>query len=186
MFDKLWFDFSNQHEQIWLSEDEDSPANARKMISSPKTILTAVRNSHGVQVVRILSRECKWTSRYPIDNILPEICALHFAGYRRRLVGLADNARPYASPRGKQYTEDHSVRTAPHLSYSPDLAPSDFFLLAYLKRALRGSEFQSMEELLEAGVRILSAIPTGPLIGIFHEWTKRFEVCIHKDGEYVE
>jgi hypothetical protein len=42
MFDKPWFDFSNQPEQIWLSEDEDSPGNARKMISSPKTMLTAV------------------------------------------------------------------------------------------------------------------------------------------------
>jgi hypothetical protein len=84
-----------------------------------------------------------------------------------------DNARPHVSTSVKQYMEDHSLRTAPYLLYFPDLAPSDFFLFDAVKRTFQRSEFQSVEELLEAVVLILNAIPTDILIGTFHQWMKR-------------
>jgi hypothetical protein len=40
--DEAWFYFSNQHEQIWLPDQEDPPTIQRQMISSPKTMLTVV------------------------------------------------------------------------------------------------------------------------------------------------
>jgi histone-lysine N-methyltransferase SETMAR len=184
--DEGWFDFSNQHEQIWLPEDEDPPTNAWLMISSPKTMLTVVRNPHGFHVVKVLPRGCKWTNQYDIDNILPEICALHFAGDRRKLFVHADNARSHVPTRLKQHMEDHSLRTASHPPYSSDLAPSDFFLFGYHKRTLQRSEFQSVEDLLEAVVRILNATSTDTLIGKFHEWIKRLQACIENDRDYVE
>jgi hypothetical protein len=82
--------------------------------------------------------------------------------------------------------EEHGLRTAPHPSYSPHLAPSDFFLFGYVKRALQGSEFQTVEELLAAVVGILDAIPTETLISTFHEWIRKLQTCIDTDGEYVE
>jgi hypothetical protein len=41
---------------------------------------------------------------------------------------------------------------APHPHYSPDLAPSDFFLFGYVKERLKGMVFLSYEELLD-GIR---------------------------------
>ncbi len=38
----------------------------------------------------------------------------------------------------------------PHPAYSPDLAPSDFWLFHRLKRNLRGVSFPSLEHLKEA------------------------------------
>jgi hypothetical protein len=98
------------------------------MIGSPKTTLTLVWNPHGFQAVQALPRGCQWTSQYEIGNILPEICALHFAGDRRRLVLHADDPVPHVSTRVKPHLEDISLRTALHPSYSPDRAPSNFFL----------------------------------------------------------
>jgi hypothetical protein len=49
------------------------------MISSPTTMLPIGWNPHGFHVVKVLPRGCKWISQYYIDDILPEICALHFA-----------------------------------------------------------------------------------------------------------
>ena len=184
--DEAWFYFVNQHEQIWLPEDEDPPTIARPMISSAKTMLTVVWNPHGFHVVKVLPKGCKWTSQYYIENILPEICALRVAGDRRRLVVHADNARPHVSRKVKEYLEGQSLRTAPHPPYSPDLAPSDFFLFGDVKRMLQGSEFQATEELLEAVVAILNAIPAETLIGTFHEWMNRLQTCIDTGGEYVE
>jgi hypothetical protein len=105
---------------------------------------------------------------------------------RRRLVVHVDNAGPHLSTRVKQYFEDHSLRTALYPFYSPDLAPTGFFLFGYRTMTLQGSEFESAEELLEAVVRILNAIPTNTLIGTFHQWIKRFQAYLDNDGEYVE
>jgi hypothetical protein len=110
-----------------------SPTNARPTIDSPKTMLTVVWNPHGFHVIKALPIGCKWTSRYHIDNSLPEICALHIAGDRRKLVIHADNATPQVSTRVKLSREEHGLRMALHPPYSRDLAPSDFFLFVYVR-----------------------------------------------------
>jgi hypothetical protein len=38
----------------------------------------------------------------------------------------ADNARPHRAKMVAQFVDHNSLRWAPHSSYSPDLAPSDF------------------------------------------------------------
>jgi hypothetical protein len=184
--DESWFYFSNQHEQISLPKDEDPPTNAQPMISSPKTMLSVVCNPHGFHVIGVLPKGCKYTSQSSIDNILAEICALHTAGDRNKLVIHADDARAHVSARVKQDMEEHGLRTAPHPSYSPVLAPSAFFLFGYVKRAIQGSEFQTVEELLAAVVGILNAVPAETLISAFHKWIRRPQTCIDTDGEYVE
>jgi histone-lysine N-methyltransferase SETMAR len=107
------------------------------MISSPKTMLTVVWNPDGFHVIKVLPRGWKLTSQYYIDNILSEICALHIAGDRNKLVIHADNVRPHVSTRVKEYMEEDGLRTAPHPPYFPDLAPSDFFLFCYVKRVFQ-------------------------------------------------
>jgi hypothetical protein len=118
--DEAWFYFSNQHEQIWLPNQEDPPTIQRQTISSPKTMLTVVWNPHGFQLVSLLPKGQKWTSQYYIDHILPEICALRDARDRRKLVVHANNARPHVAKRFKQYLEDNNLKSAPHPPYSPD------------------------------------------------------------------
>jgi histone-lysine N-methyltransferase SETMAR len=149
-------------------------------------MLTVVWNPHGFPVIKVLPRGCKWTSQYYIDNILPEICALHIAGGRNKFIMHADNVRPHVSTRVKQEMEKHGLRAAPHPPYFPDRAPSDFFLFDYVERALQGSEFQTVEELLASVVGILNAIPTETLMSTFHEWIRRPQTCIDTDREYVE
>jgi hypothetical protein len=95
--DEAWFDFSNQHEQIWLPDQEDPPTIQRQTINSPKTMLTVLWNPHGFHLVSLLPKGQKWISQYYIDHILPEICALLDARDRRKLVVHAHNARPHVA-----------------------------------------------------------------------------------------
>jgi hypothetical protein len=53
-------------------------------------------------------------------------------------------------------------------SYSPDIAPSDFFLVGYLKRELRGSHFQTAEELLAEVRKSVGEISPETLLDVFH------------------
>jgi hypothetical protein len=80
----------------------------------------------------------------------------------------------------------HELKTAPHPPYSPDLAPSDCFLFDHLKKTLQGSEFDNAEELLDAKVKILSAISLETLLATFHQWMERLQACVDGEGEYVE
>ena len=43
-----------------------------------------------------------------------------------------------------------AVERIPHPAYSPDLAPSNFFLFPNLKRDIRGCHFRSDEEVVTA------------------------------------
>jgi histone-lysine N-methyltransferase SETMAR len=125
--DEAWFYFSNQHEQIWLPEQEDQPTIQQQKISGPKTMLTVMWNPDGFHMESLLPKWHKWTSQYYIDYILPGICALRDASDRRKLAVHADNARSQVAKRVKQYLDDNSLKSAPHPPYSPDLTPSDFF-----------------------------------------------------------
>jgi hypothetical protein len=54
--DEAWFYFSNQHEQIWLPDQEDPSTIQRQTINSPKTMLTVVWNAHGFHMVSLLPK----------------------------------------------------------------------------------------------------------------------------------
>jgi hypothetical protein len=54
--DEIRFYFSNQHEQIWLSEEENPQTIAPHMIRSPKTMLTVVCDPSEFHLVNALFR----------------------------------------------------------------------------------------------------------------------------------
>jgi hypothetical protein len=50
------------------------------------------------------------------------------------------------------------MRPTPHLPYSPDLVPPDFYRFGYVKGCLPGLSFEAAEQLLEAVHAVLEAI----------------------------
>jgi hypothetical protein len=65
------------------------------------------------------------------------------------------------------------MKHAPHPSYSPDLAPSDLFLLGYVKEKLMGYCAETPPELLARIRVILVEIPRETLNAVFLEWMER-------------
>ncbi|GFS05480.1 transposase [Elysia marginata] len=63
-----------------------------------------------------------------------------------------DNARLHTSRQTEEALHKVNFVELPHPSYSPDLAPSDFYLFPKLKEHLRGNHFASDED-VEAAVR---------------------------------
>jgi hypothetical protein len=78
------------------------------------------------------------------------------------------------------------MKSAPHPLYSPDLAPSDFYLFGYVKRCLAGFSFEDADQLLAAVEGVLEAIEKVTLQAIFLEWMDRLRKCITTNGEYTE
>jgi len=74
----------------------------------------------------------------------------------------------------------------PHPPYSPDLAPADFFLFFKLKTTLKGSYFQTIEEIQENVIRELLAITESAFQEAFQQWKEHWEWCVTSRGDYFE
>jgi hypothetical protein len=67
----------------------------------------------------------------------------------------------------------------PQPTYSPDLAPADFFLFPV---TLKGHRFDTLDEIQKNSTEDLFAIPKEA----FQIWQKRWEQCVASEGNYFE
>jgi hypothetical protein len=85
----------------------------------------------------------------------------------------------------RDYTNFDRMKQAPHPPYSPDLAPSRFFLFVYVKGRLMGYRAETPSELLVRIWVILADIPRETLNAVFLEWMERLQKWVQVDGESV-
>ena len=82
--------------------------------------------------------------------------------------------------------EWNGYKLIPHPAYSPDLAPSDYFLFPNLKKDIRGRHFWSNEEVMAAVEEWVRDKDPGffssGLMALEHRWSK----CIILEGNYIE
>lgn len=97
-----------------------------------------------------------------------------------------DNATPHKSNAAKTFANQNGLRFCDHPAFSPDLAASDFYLFGKVKNQLKGSEFDSEDELFEAKVQILNGISREELESVMIVWENRLKTCIANGGNYVE
>ena len=85
---------------------------------------------------------------------------------------------------------DHFVKTSTHIvpqpSYSPDFAPCDFRLFPKLKRPLRATRFEAIDEIKVESKKALRAIPEKDYLACFEDWKIRWYECISSRGDYFE
>jgi hypothetical protein len=78
------------------------------------------------------------------------------------------------------------MKSTPHPPYSPDLAPSDFYLFGNVKRCLAGLSFGDADQLLAAVEGVLEGIEKVTLQAVFLEWMDRLRKCTATNWEYTE
>jgi len=67
-----------------------------------------------------------------------------------------DNAPAHAALLTRQFLTANNTTVVPHPPYSPDLAPSNFFLFPKLKMKLKGRIFQMLEEIQAESQAVLN------------------------------
>ena len=71
-----------------------------------------------------------------------------------------------SSPKNKskeEFLATKQITVLEHPAYSPDLAPSDFFLLPKLKETLKGRHFDDIDDIRSNTTEVLKAIPQNQL-----------------------
>lgn len=185
--DESWFYLSNDHEKIWLAPEEEIPLRERKMIYTKKFMVSIFWNVNGFLLIDILDEGSTFNSDYFIHNILERINGLtqEWSEKEQRNITLHfDNARPHTAEKVRQYMKCNKMKRAPHPPYSPDIAPSDFYLFGYIKEKLKGCTFNSAEQLLDAIIQISEDISKETLKKVFLHWEKRLQKVIDTNGDF--
>ena len=80
------------------------------------------------------------------------------------------------------YLTKMGIKTVPHRHYSPDLAPSDFWLFP----KLRGCRYETIEEMKEAVTKVIDTLTQEDFHEAFQKLLERYNECIAAGGDYFE
>ena len=74
------------------------------------------------------------------------------------------------------------IKTVPHPPYSPDLAPSDFWLFPKLRVCF----YETIKEMKEAVMKVLDTLTQEDFHGAFQKLLEWYNKCIAARGDYFE
>ena len=119
-----------------------------------------------------------------LDQLRTVICETCRGKLSKGILLQQDNARVHTCKIAMDAVERNGYELIPQPAYSPDLAPSDYFLFPNLKKDIRGCHFPSNEEVV-AAVEEWVGDPgffSSGLMALEHRWSK----CIILEGNYIE
>ena len=185
--DETWIYYSNDYSSKWIKENEERPKKVRKTISSKKLLVSVYWSINGMKLIEGLKREEKFNKKYFVETILKNLTD-NIIKKRplKKCSGIkihVDNARPHQA---NEEIKKYGLVRLVHPPYSPDLAPSDFFLFGYLKKMLEGSSFKDDDDVIEKVREILESMDHTLLKNSYYEWIKRLKKCISLEGEFFE
>jgi histone-lysine N-methyltransferase SETMAR len=178
------YNLATDHEQIWLQPGETPPERARHAIQDRKIMVAIAWNPLGFPLIVALPKGRTFNAEYYRNNILAALTQLQPEDDGRKLVAHADNARVHTAQKYRTFCEENGLRLVPHPPYSPDLAPSGFFLFGYVKEHLKGMVFSSYEELFDAIGEVVTGIKSETLTAVFGHWMERLKWMSKNNGDY--
>lgn len=182
----LYVPESKRESQEWKLPGESSSLKMRSSTCHRKALmLTVFWDANGIILTDFAESGVKINSSY-YSNIVQQarkarrksrVCDLYF---------LHDNAPIHTSSVSMATIERCGLNLLPHPPYSPDLAPSDFFLFNHLKKHLRGQVFANKHDLRAAVESFLGEKPPEFFKNAFKNLVIRWENCVSAEGNYFE
>jgi histone-lysine N-methyltransferase SETMAR len=175
--DESWFTLELQQSAKWSTSREDVRQRARQQIGTTKSMLTVIWGVDGFHVVDLMSSQCSFDSQYFVDNIMVSLVQKVFPKGRnphaRPLHLHLDNCCVHFSRVPEQFIAQDHISRVPQPAYSPELAPSDFWLFGHLKNSLAGRMFDDPEELWDGITSFLEKVQPSELHVVFSHWVER-------------
>ena len=121
-----------------------------------------------------------------LDQLRTAIHEKHRGKLSKGVLLQQDNARVHSCNVAMDAAKRNGYKLIPHPAYSPDLAPSNFFLFPSLKKDIRGCHFRSDEEVVKAVEEWVDGKDpdffSSGLTALEHRWSK----CITLEGNYIK
>ena len=128
----------------WVGPGSPKPKKFKTQPSAGKVMATVFWNAKGVIMLDFLPKRSTITGGYYanlLDQLRTAIREKRWGKLSKGVLLQQDNARVHTCKVAMDAVERNGYELIPHPAYSPDLVPSNFFLLPNLKKDIRGIHF---------------------------------------------
>lgn len=173
----------------WTAKDEPAPKKTKTVSSTEKVMATVFWDSHGIVFINYLKKGETITAEYYaslINKLKTEIMKKRPHFMKKKVLFHQDNVPLHTSTVAMAKIHELQFELIDHPPYSPDLAPSNFFLFPKFKVWLGGQRFSSYKEVITSIEIYFAEQDINYYLNGLKEWKHRWEKCIDLKGEYVE
>ncbi|GBP54872.1 Histone-lysine N-methyltransferase SETMAR [Eumeta japonica] len=180
---------SKQESMQWTKKGERPPKKFKVPKSASKLMATIFWDSEGVLLIDYLPKGTTMNGQYYANLLAQEreaVVQKRRGKLSRGVLFLQDNASVHTVRVSRQALKDTGFSEIDHPPYSPDLAPSDYFLFSNLKKELRGRRFVDDNQMKMAVESHFDCKEKEYFLGGLKALYTRCEKCISLEGDYIE
>ena len=166
------------------TEAWSSPYQTEESASAGKRMATVFWDMQGIFSIDWLSEKTTINSDYYIQELEDLREAIKRKRRGRGVLLQHDNARPHVSKQTKEAIHRLGFECVPHPPYSPDLAPSDYWLFGEIKRTLRGKRVNAFKNLEREINQLVKGSPPDFYATGIGKLPERWERCRKLRGIY--
>ena len=178
--DESWFYLNNDISEGWTFPDEEPRKRVDRQQADKKQIFVVFFSTSGFKLTRFLPIGCTMNAECCV-SLLSEMGA----AFPRPMWIHMDNAAPHRAKRTQNALGEMGIDVLTHPPYSPDIAPSEFWLFGRIKQSLGQTRFRDASELEATVLGIIREISESEIKKVYSEWIRHLEACIENGGEYV-
>lgn len=190
--DEKWIYYENpKRKKSWVDPGQDSKQIERRNHFGKKAMLCVWWDQKGVVYFELLKTgETINSSRYEKQIMELNQCLItkrpEWAKRHGKVILLHDNASSHTSKVVKHVLKDLAWEVLTHPPYSPDLAPSDFYLFRSMAHGLAEQQFKTYEDVQKWVAEWFASKPEKFFWDGIHKLPERWEKCIVNDGNFFE
>lgn len=186
--DEKWVLYVN-HCRIhqWVSQGETPQPEPRRDPHGMKVLLSIWWNIHGIVHFELLPSNTFITSSLYCSQ-LERVYSKLLLNYPQNtsFFYLHDNARPHISKLTREKILKLGWEVLPHAPYSPDMAPTDYYLFRALQAHLKHKSFINIEQIQNEIQFYFSSLPSTFFRDGIYSLVERWHAILRLNGEYLE
>lgn len=190
--DEKWILYDNpKRKKSWVRPGQPSTSTPKPNIHSSKLLLCIWWDQLGVVYYELLKPNQTIDGNLYRTQLMRLSRALRekrpqYEQRHNKVILQHDNARPHVAKQVKNYLETLNWEILPHPPYSPDIAPSDYYLFRSMAHGLADARFTSPDDMRNwIDGWIAGKEPSFFRDGI-RELPERWEKVVASDGQYFE
>nr|XP_033774750.1 histone-lysine N-methyltransferase SETMAR-like [Geotrypetes seraphini] len=180
---------SQQKSKQWTMTGENAPKKAKTVLSPEKVMATVFWDSQGIILIDYLAKGKTTTGAYYaslLDRLKDELKEKRPRLAHKKVLFHQDNTPFHTSTVVVTKLHELGFEVILRPPYSPDLAPSYFFLFPNLKIWLCGKKFLSNEDVIDAVNEYFAEFDKTYFSDGMKKLETRWAKCIALNGDYVE
>jgi len=191
--DECWIYWDNGGvfgNRSWRGAGDQPIPSVKRTLSKRKHMVSIFWDCKGLLLMEVLPMNTSINSQYYCEQL--DKLKESLREKRRRLINsgahnihfLHDNASSHTANVSQQKLQQLGFTVLPHPPYSPDIAPSDYFLFSPLKSVLRNKNFNSSQEITDVLNQWFASKSVDFFQKAFDLLPQRWQKCIQADGDY--